>query len=206
MTSENKVLVTGASGFIGKRIVETLCHSSSTVPRAGVRTWSCAMNLELLPIEIVLCDVLDKDQIREALDGVNCVIHCAYGSKEVTVQGTDNMLCAARSFGVERFIHLSTTEVYGNVEGKIDEAFPHQYTGNPYGDSKIDAEKLCWRYFEQGLPVIVIRPTIVYGPFGRTWTIELASKLKSGNWRIFKGHGDGLCNLVYIDDWSQAYY
>jgi nucleoside-diphosphate-sugar epimerase len=101
---------------------------------------------------------------------------------------------------VNRVVHLSTTEVYGNASGQIDETFPYQHTGNPYGDSKIEAERLCWEYCGQGLPVTVIRPPIVYGPFSKWWTVGLAQKLLSGRWGVFEGYGDGICNLVYVAD------
>jgi nucleoside-diphosphate-sugar epimerase len=197
---KDTILVTGSSGFIGGWLVETLHLSDSANVRAGIRSWMSAARLGRFPLDIVLCDVMDVEQIAQAMAGVTCVIHCAYGSREVTVQGTKNMLDVARRIGVQRFVHISTTEVYGNPTGEIDETFPLQYTGNSYGDSKIEAEELCWEHYKQGLPVTVIRPSIVYGPFGRTWTIELAGKLQSGRWGILKGCGEGICNLVYVAD------
>jgi nucleoside-diphosphate-sugar epimerase len=194
------ILVTGASGFIGGWLVETLYLTGSAYVRAGVRRWSSAVRLGRFPLEVVLCDVMETEQITQAMTGVTCVIHCAYGSSEVTIHGTENVLDVARRQGVRRFVHLSTTEVYGNQNGEIDETFPCQCTGNAYGDSKIEAEELCWKYGERGLPVTVIRPPIVYGPFGRTWTVELASRLQSGNWRALRGLGEGTCNLVYVAD------
>jgi nucleoside-diphosphate-sugar epimerase len=194
------ILVTGAGGFISGWLAETLYLSGSASVRAGVRSWSSAVRLARFPLEVVLCDVLDTEQITQAMTGVTCVIHCAKGSSEVIVQGTKNMLDVARRLEARRFVYLSTTEVYGNASREIDETFPYQYTGNPYGDSKIEAEKLCWEYHEKGLPVTVIRPSIVYGPFSKTWTVDLARKLQSGDWGIFKGYGEGTCNLVYITD------
>jgi nucleoside-diphosphate-sugar epimerase len=151
-------------------------------------------------VEIVLCDVLDTESIGRAMTGASCVIHCVSGSREAIVQGTANVLEVAQAHKVRRFVQLSTTEVYGNVSGEIDETFPWQYTGNPYGDGKIDAEKMCWEYCAKGLPVTVIRPSIVYGPFGKDWTGRLSLQLLSGNWGAFKGHGEGICNLVYVRD------
>ena len=132
--------------------------------------------------------------------GASCVIHCVSGSSEAIIQGTENILEVALAQKVRRFVHLSTTEVYGNVSGEIDETFPCQSMGNPYGDAKIEAEKLCWDYYKKGLPVTVVRPSIVYGPFSRDWTVGFAQRLQSGNWGIFKGYGEGICNLVYVAD------
>lgn len=200
MDSEDTILVTGAGGFIGGWLAETLHLRGRAKVRAGIRSWMSAARLARFPMDIVLCDVMDPQQINRALDGVTCVIHCAYGPREVTVQGTQNMLDAALRSRVRRFVHVSTCDVYGYARGEIDEMFPLQDAGTDYSVSKIEAEKLCWVYHDQGLPVTVIRPPIVYGPFCRTWTIELATRLQSGRWGLLKGYGEGTCNLLYIAD------
>jgi nucleoside-diphosphate-sugar epimerase len=200
MTDKEKILVTGASGFIGGWIVEMLHLSHSADVWAGIRSWSSAARLARFPIKIVLCDVMDKQSIAKAMSSANCVIHCVSGSSEVIIQGTENMLEVAHAQKTGRFVHLSTTEVYGNVNGEIDETFPLKSMGNPYGDAKIEAEKLCWKYYKKGLPITVVRPSIVYGPFSTDWTIVLAKRLQSKNWGIFKGYGEGSCNLVYVGD------
>jgi len=204
MANEKTVFVTGATGFIGGRVVETLYLSRSGHVRAGIKRWSSAARIARFPVEMVLCDIMDKEQIVQAMAGATSVIHCAVGEGDVIIQGTKNLLDVALRLGVERFVHLSTAEVYGNVSGEGDETFPYQYTGNEYGDSKIEAEKLCWEYCEKGLPVTVLRPSIVYGPFGATWTIGFAERFQSGNWGIFKDYGEGICNLIYIDDLVSA--
>jgi nucleoside-diphosphate-sugar epimerase len=180
--------------------VETLHLSRSTAVRAGIRSWSSAARLARFPLEIVLCDVLDKESIGRAMTGASCVIHCVSGSTEAIIQGTGNMLEVAWAQKVKRFVHLSTTEVYGNVSGEIDEIFPYQNMGSLYGDAKIEAEKLCWEHYKKGLPVTVVRPSIVYGPFSTDWTVGFAQKLQSRNWGTFKGYGEGICNLVYVAD------
>jgi nucleoside-diphosphate-sugar epimerase len=200
MTSDEKILVTGSGGFIGGWILETLHLSGTAGVRAGIRSWSSAARLARFPIEIVLCDVMDKESIAQAMAGASCVIHCVSGSTEAIVQGTGNMLDVALTQKVRRFVHLSTTEVYGNVSGEIDDIFPCRNMGSPYGDAKIEAEKLCWEHYKRGLPVTVVRPSIVYGPFSTDWTVGFARKLQSGSWGIFRGYGEGICNLVYVSD------
>jgi len=198
------ILVTGAGGFIGGWLVEALHLRGRRGVRAGIRKWASAVRLGRFPVEVVLCDVLDREAIARAIRGVTCVIHCVSGSKEGIVQGTGNMLDMALEEGVERFVHLSTAEIYGDVSGEIDETFPHQDTGDVYAHSKIEAEKLCWQAYEKGLPVSVLRPSIVYGPFSKDWTMRFAQNLQSGNWGIFKGYGEGICNLIYVADLVQA--
>jgi nucleoside-diphosphate-sugar epimerase len=159
-----------------------------------------APRLARFPLNIVLCDVMDKAQIASAMKDATVVIHCVSGTPDVIVQGTSNVLDGALKEGVQRVVHLSTTEVYGNVSGEIDEKTPLQSRGTPYSDAKIEAEKLCWQYYKQDLPITVVRPPLVYGPFSRRWTLGVAQKLQSGNWGLFEGYGDGFCNLVYVAD------
>jgi nucleoside-diphosphate-sugar epimerase len=193
-------LITGANGFIGGWLAESLFLSDSANVRAGIRTWSGAARLARFPHQLTLCDVMNPEQAAQATEGVTCVIHCVSGSSEIITQGTRNMLEAARQQGVRRFVYFSTAEVYGNPSGEVTEASACQRTGNPYGDSKIEAEELCWEYQGRGLPVTIIRPPIVYGPFSRDWTANLALKLLSGQWGVFKGYGEGACNLIYVTD------
>jgi nucleoside-diphosphate-sugar epimerase len=200
MLTNDTFLISGAGGFIGGWLAETLSLTGEANVRAGIRQWSSAARLARFPMDFVFFDVMDKDQIAPAMEGVTHVIHCASGSGDVIIEGTRNMLDVALSSDVERFIHISTTEVYGNVSGDIDETTPCQYTGHEYGDSKIEAEKLCAEFYAKGLPVNIIRPPIVYGPFSHDWTILIAKKLQSGNWGLFENFGEGYCNLIYIAD------
>jgi nucleoside-diphosphate-sugar epimerase len=209
MSDKETILVTGANGFIGGWLVESLYLKGCANVRPAVRNWSRAVRLARFPLQPVSCDVMEPAQVAEAVGGLggvdaaDVVIHTAYGSRRVTVEGTRNMLDAALRAGAKRFVYLSSAVVYGDAEGDIDESFPYKNQGagaSEYAASKIEAEELCWDYARRGLPVTVIRPSIVYGPFGRTWTVDLASKLQSGNWGTFTGYGDGFCNAVYAGD------
>jgi len=95
---------------------------------------------------------------------------------------------------------LSTAEIYGNASGEINETCPLSDSPSPYGRAKIEAEKICRAYGLKGLPISVIRPSIVYGPFSKDWTVRLAERLRSGDWGKFQGIGQGICNLIYISD------
>lgn len=199
-----KVLVTGAAGLIGCRLVEMLHLSGKYDVRAGIRRWSSAARLGRFPVDIAMMDLLNKEQIEKALDGVTHVIHCAYGLGGVSEQGTNNLFEACMKSKVKQVVYLSTCEVYGNVDGEIDESTAFQYTGNDYNKSKLDAEKICWDYCEKGLPVAAIRPSIVYGPFSRNWTVNFAQFFLGGKGRKYEKYGDGICNLIYVDDLCQA--
>ncbi|MGI9659538.1 MAG: NAD-dependent epimerase/dehydratase family protein [Gaiellaceae bacterium] len=198
------VLVTGATGFIGGRVVEAMHLSGAAAVRAGIRSWSSAARIARFCVPIVACDVLRPHQLSEAMSGVDVVVHCAAGSEQTIVAGTCNVLEAARQQGVRRVVHLSTAEVYGNCSGTISEDRALTSVGVPYVDAKIEAEALCSRASERGDAVTVLRPSIVYGPFGQSYTVDIARRLKTGKWGRFAGRADGRCNLIYVDDLVRA--
>ena len=92
-------LVTGAGGFIGGWLAETLCLAGNCEVRAGIRSWPGAVRLSRFPIHIVLCNVLDKEQLAQAMAGVTHVVHCAVGPGAVITEGTRNVLDASLQSG-----------------------------------------------------------------------------------------------------------
>lgn len=200
MTSFGRVAVTGAGGFIGGRVVEVLHGLGLAEVRGVVRRWSTAARIGRLPVEIVQADLTDEAQAAQALAGADLVVHCAVGDRRATVEGTRGVLAAARGVGVRHVVHLSTIDVYGASVGEVDEQAPLVRTGAEYGDSKIEAEEICRGVHERGLPVTILRPTIVYGPFSGLWTIEFADRLQAGTWMLGAEDAGGTCNLVYVDD------
>lgn len=200
MSEDRKIFVTGAGGFIGGRMAEAMHALGSGTVRAGMRRWATGARIGRLPIEIVRCDIRDAGQVREALNGVTHIVHCAVGEHSSTVEGTRTLLTVAAEVGVRRVVHMSTVDVYGSPEGEIDESHALTTTGKAYGDSKIEAEKVCQDLASAGLPVTVLRPTLVHGPFSATWTVAYAQRLQTSPWLVAPGDAQGTCNLVYVDD------
>jgi nucleoside-diphosphate-sugar epimerase len=201
------VLVTGATGFIGGRLAERLVVEHGARVRALVRNFGRAARLARFPIDLIQGDLCSADSIDRATAGCDYVFHCAYGSdgqdearRVVNAQGTRNVLEAALKHRVRRAVHTSTVTVYGNTpDGPLDESAPRRKTGFAYGDSKIEAEETALGYVARGLSVAVVQPTVVYGPFGTTFTIKPLQLLKTGRVILVNG-GNGIANLVYVDD------
>lgn len=210
--SGKKIFVTGGTGFIGGRLIERLsteCHASI---RVLVQQLQRASRIARFPIELMRGDVTDAHGVARAARDCDVIFHCAYGNsgtverqRAVNVQGTRNVLDAAVANGAKRLVHLSTVLVYGmTADGDVDERAPRQYLGSVYPDSKLDAEKLVMRYGEtRSLPVSVLQPAEVYGPYASVWTENVLRRLRTERLILING-GDGLCSPVYIDDLVNA--
>jgi len=204
MPTDRTFLVTGAGGFIGGRIVEVLQTLELGTVRAGLRRWATGARVGRFPVQLVKCDVKHTDEVREALRGVTDVVHCAVGDRSTTVEGTRVLLSGALEAGVRRAVHISTVDVYGGPEGDVDETYPLTPSGQVYGDSKIEAEEVCQELASRGLPLAILRPTLVHGPFSTSWTIAFAQRLQARPWLVPEADAVGTCNLVYVDDLAGA--
>jgi nucleoside-diphosphate-sugar epimerase len=204
--SGKRVLITGATGFIGGRLAERLSAEHNVIVRALVHNWHNATWLSRYPVEMVKGDIRDQVALNEAVSGCDIVFHCANGGGsdreywDINVNGTRNVVDACRSCKVERIIFLSSIAVQGPLPpdgaGPDDE---YRSVGNGYADSKIEAEKLLWASSEEGhLKVTVIRPTFVWGPRSRLFTIRpLLEMVHSRFFLVDEGQGD--CQAVFIE-------
>ena len=200
--SHHRVLITGASGFLGGRIVEAMRLSGFATPVGTVRRWTRAARPGRLGAEVVLCDICDEESVNAAVQGVDAIVHCAYtDDRESIVGGTRNLLNAAKANGVKRFVFLSSAEVYDTTtKGAITEDSPTESEpGKLYKNCKVEAEQVCREFMGGDLGVTILRPSLIYGPFGQSWSIDVADRLQSGKWGLFDDR-DGIANLIYVDD------
>jgi len=180
----NKILVTGADGFIGSHLTEALVRKGHTV-RAFVfynsfNSWGwldqCTPDVAG-QFEVFLGDIRDPHGVKKAMQGCEMVLHLAaliaipysYHSPETyletNVKGTLNVLQAARELEVKKVVHTSTSEVYGTAQFiPITEDHPLQGQ-SPYSATKIGADQIAMSYYNAfDTPVAVIRPFNTYGP------------------------------------------
>lgn len=184
MTDLGLSLVTGASGFIGSHLVEELCRRGAAVRALAHynsqarRGWLDDVDgVRSGRVEVVLGDVRDPDQMRAVTSGCQTVFHLAalvgipysYVSPrqnlDTNAAGTLNVLEGARAAGVSKFVHTSTSEVYGSAQYvPIDE--DHPLVGqSPYSASKIAGDQLTTSYARSfGLPAVIVRPFNSFGP------------------------------------------
>lgn len=207
-----KILVTGGTGFIGGHLVELLVMKYHADVRVLVKNFTNASRIARYPVKMIRGDITDIDSVRKAMKGCEIVFHCAFGSsgtrkkkKEITITGTENVLITALEQNVKRVVHVSTMSVYGKTkDGDYDESAKRRKSKDSYADTKLKAENLAFHYFKKyGLPVSIIQPTIVYGPYAGSWTLFPIHQLTTGRIILVEG-GTGICNAVYVDDVVQA--
>jgi nucleoside-diphosphate-sugar epimerase len=209
-----KILITGSSGFVGCRLATRLSLGTDYQVTAMVSRFSSAgvARLSRLPIELVHADILDLNSVVHAAQKADIIVHLAYGTrgnkrrrKDITVRGTENILKAAMRVNVSRLIHMSTAAVHGlnPVGSLLEESASFVKNGNSYIADKVRAEKKVWYYHQKhGLPVAVLRPSIIFGPWGRSWTMGIIQQIKRG--AILADGAQGAANLVYIDNLVDA--
>jgi len=205
--ADHSILLTGATGFIGSHIARRLAGEKGVKVRALVRAPERARDLTGLGITIAQGDLADPGSLERALPGCTMVIHAAAQVSSVpdravferaNVEGTRNLLRAATKAAVSRFVHLSSIAVFGLAPaGEITDDSPRGRCGDPYCDTKFEAEEEVRRAQREGLPATILRPSAVYGPGSAHWSVIPLKRIKKGKMFLFD-KGRGLLNYVYI--------
>jgi nucleoside-diphosphate-sugar epimerase len=211
--SGKKVFVTGGTGFVGTRLIETLVLDQGACVTALVnRANAGALRMARFDIELAYGDIRSLDDMKAATKGVEIIIHMAYGrsgtdeqQRSVTVGGTSALVDAAVANGVSRFVNVGTAAVYfGAPDGVVDETFPRRKWGWVYSDTKLEAEDIIRAACSQrGLPGTIVQVAGVYGPWGDTFTVGPLMQLQSGR-VVLVNNGEGVSNATYVDDTVQA--
>lgn len=194
------VAVTGATGFIGGRLVEMLAADGAAVtclvrgdPGSRVRATGSAVRA---------VDLADPEQVRRALAGAAVVFHCAYDwGDELWNHGAMRALIAGCAAHRCRLIQLSSFVVYEIPSaGELTEAAPAATASGGYAHTKLALERELLGAAGRGeVAASVLQPTIVYGPHSRPWAIDPADMLRHGT-VVLPDQGEGSCNAVFVDD------
>ncbi len=210
------ILITGATGFLGRNLCEHLvCQGYSL--RALARPTSETSFLKDLGIEVVIGDVADFDSVNAAMTGCDQVVHAAahfrlWGPPEpfirTNIEGTRHVLEAALAHNVKRVVHISTIIVVGPQRPGvvITEETPRQpYPTDNYAKTKSIGEQMALSYVErQGLPVVVLRLGALYGPYGHYAFNRLFFEEFLRNWRVQVHRGRHIIFPCYVGDAAQA--
>lgn len=206
-------LVTGASGFLGGRVAQMLLERGDEVVILA-RPTSDLRHLSPKAVRVVRGDLSQREALREAIQQVTVIFHCAACSTdwapwqtylEANVIGTQNLIAAARDAPkLERFLHVSTTDIYGYPRAPCAEDHPFTDAGLPYNQTKGRGEAAVWQaHQEGGLPITIVRPATIYGPRGKDFTQEIAMLLRQ-RLMAYVDSGTAPGGFIYVDDVGQA--
>ncbi len=208
--SREKILVTGAAGFVGSHLAERLAQKGAQVV---CMVWSRDSVNYLTPElrkSAVVGDVRDAAFVEKAMKGCDGVYHLAATLNEpsipasefysTNVEGTRNVMAAALKLGVRKVVHTSSVATIKEDANRVNEEylFRGSFDG-PYSLTKYKGEKVAFEYGARGLNVTVVNPTIIYGPrethtLGQIFRNYLQPKVR------FVGFKNSVLNLIYVKD------
>jgi len=211
-----KVLITGAAGFIGSQLVQAFAREGHEVRASDIPGADFSI-AERCGAEVAPANLLDADRLKEVTAGVDIVVNTAAifdlsapykKMRAVNVDGVDGMCRAALESGVGHFIQFSSVAVYGipkNIPCREEE---EKRPCEPYGRTKWEGEQVAMRYYrDNGLPVSVLRPALVYGPGGRyglALYVGAMAMFKYGRRGPLIIDGGPLTHNVHVEDVARA--
>lgn len=209
-----KALVTGANGFTGSHLVQALERRGAQVVGL-VRKSSNLSRLANSQLQLVYGDITDRDALQTAMQGVDTVFHTAAyvelglvdadKMQRVNVEGTRAVMEVAQASGVLKIIYCSTIGIFGDTKGEVvDETFQRRQTdfSSAYDRTKYQAQQIVDEFASQGLPVVSVLPSGIFGADDPHFGPVLQQFLK-GRLKLWAG-GDRITGIVHVDDLVDA--
>ena len=211
MNEQKSYLITGGAGFLGINLVRYLLERGHKVTSLDIQDFDYPERPQITEIK---GDIRDRALVDRAMQGIDIVVHTAaalplYSKEDIfttDVDGTRNMIDSAHQHGAERFIHISSTAVYGipdhhplKEDDKLDGV-------GPYGQAKILAEEVCLEYRKKGMCVPIIRPKSFIGPERLGVFALLYDWAKDGKGFPMIGSGSNRYQLLDVEDLCDAIY
>jgi len=224
---KKKILITGGCGFIGSNFIRFMFNKYNDYKLVNLDALTYAGNQDNLEdlndhknYSFIKGDIVNMDDVKKTMDGVDLVVHFAAESHvdrsitgpevfvETNVRGTLNLLQVARAANVEKFVHVSTDEVYGSLgkTGKFTEETPLA-ANSPYSASKAGSDMMVRAYFETyGFPAIITRCSNNYGPYQfpeKLIPLMITNALNDEKLPVY-GDGMNVRDWLYVEDHCSA--
>lgn len=199
-----KIIVFGASGFVGAWICELLNARGDVELLACLRKWAGASRVARRGIEMAQVDLDSRVDLVELVRGADAVINATMLPSDREPELALRLYMACDKAEVRRFVQFSSAAIYGNLAGDVNEDMSPKPVDN-YGRGKAEMEtRLLNAAARSGPQLFILRPSIIYGPYSDAWTVCYARRIMNGRWRRLGWLGDGTCNLVHARDVSRA--
>lgn len=213
MTENRKILITGGSGFLGINVIRYLMTKGlSDITIIDIADFSYLDKKER--VNFIKGDIRDRYIVEKAMKGMNLVLHTAaafplYPIQDIystDVEGTKNLLDAAHKNNIDRFVHISSTAVYGIPDHHPLYEDDSLAGVGPYGQAKIMAEQICLEYRNKGLTVPILRPKSFIGPERLGVFALFYDWAKDGKNFPMIGSGNNRYQLLDVEDLCEIIY
>ncbi len=193
---KDNIIIFGANGFVGSSVAGSINKDFDL--KCIIRNKNSCSFLSNLGIKTTICNSLNYEETLNSIDESSIVINCINGDYNTLVNSTKNIARACIEKKAKKLIHLSSTDVYGNSKGLVDENSKMVGDRGDYSKGKIDSEKFLYSINDK-LQIVILRPGIIYGPGSVLWTNRIIERKLNG-FNLPKKTKLTLCNLTYIND------
>lgn len=206
-----KILITGGAGFLGISLIRFLLARDYEIVSLDIEEFNYP---EKERIKVIVGDIRSKKSVESAMDGCNIVVHCAmalplYEENEIMTTGIDGtklLLELAKQIKIERFIHISSTAVYGIPDHRPIYETDRLDGVGPYGKAKIEAENICLKFRDAGMCVPILRPKSFIGPERLGVFALLYDWAYTGHNFPIIGSGNNRYQFLDVEDLCEATY